>query len=54
VGWRSGYSGFMNKNLRFSTGTLLVSLATVLAVVLAAGFVAVFFFDVELFGTVTR
>jgi hypothetical protein len=32
----------------FSSGKLLVTLATVLAVVLAAGFVAVFFFDVEL------
>jgi hypothetical protein len=44
----------MNKNMRFSVGTFFVSLATVLAVVLAAAFIAVFFFDVELFNTVAR
>jgi hypothetical protein len=34
----------------FSSGKFLVGFAAVLAVVLAAGFVAVFFFDVNLFG----
>jgi hypothetical protein len=34
----------------FSSGKFLVGLAAVLAVVLAAGFVAVFFFDANLFG----
>jgi hypothetical protein len=35
---------------RFNAGKFLVGLSTVLALVLAAGFVAVFFFEVDLFG----
>jgi hypothetical protein len=45
----AGYSGGMTSR-SFSSGKFLVGLAAVLAVVLAAGFVAVFFFDVNLFG----
>jgi hypothetical protein len=45
----AGYSGAMTSR-SFSSGKFLVGLAAVLAVVLAAGFVAVFFFDANLFG----
>jgi len=38
--------------MSFSTGKFFVGLAAVLAIVLAAGFVAVAFFDVNLFGAV--
>jgi hypothetical protein len=38
--------------MSFSTGKFLVGLAAVLAIVLAAGFVAVAIFDVNLFGAV--
>lgn len=38
--------------MTFSTGKFLVVLAAVVAVVLAAGFVAVALFDVNLFGAV--
>jgi hypothetical protein len=38
--------------MSFSTGKFLVGLAAVFAIVLAAGFVAVAIFDVNLFGAV--
>ena len=38
--------------MTFSTGKFFVGLAVVLAIVLAVGFVAVAFFDVNLFGAV--
>lgn len=36
--------------MTFSSGKFFVGLAAVLAIVLAAGFIAVAFFDVNLFG----
>ena len=38
--------------MSFSSGKFLVGLAAVLAIVLAAGFIAVAIFDVNLFGAV--
>jgi hypothetical protein len=39
----------MTTQRSFSPGKFLVGLAAVLAVVLAAGFVVVFFFDIQIF-----
>ena len=44
----------MTKRLRVSTGRVTLAIATVLAVVLAAGFIAVFFFGADLFGSAVQ